>query len=91
LLQEATPGKTSVPVKAGSDITLAWDTWPESHHGPVIDYLAKCDGDCSAAKKESLKFFKLDGAGVLDAASNQWASDKLIGMSIQVHKKSFPN
>ncbi|KAM0710980.1 hypothetical protein Q7P35_001719 [Cladosporium inversicolor] len=75
---EATPGKTSVSVKAGSDITLGWDTWPESHHGPVLDYLAKCDGDCSAAKKESLKFFKLDGAGVLDAASNQWASDKLI-------------
>ena len=54
-----------------------------------MDYLAKCDGDCSAAKKESLKFFKLDGAGVLDAASNQWASDKLIGMFSQIHHKSF--
>jgi hypothetical protein len=50
-----------------------------------LDYLAKCDGDCSAAKKESLKFFKLDGAGVLDAASNQWASDKLISTLSQFH------
>jgi len=70
-------------------MTLTWDTWPESHHGPVLDYLAKCDGDCSAAKKESLKFFKLDAAGVLDAASNQWASDKLICKCSQVLNKPF--
>jgi len=76
--KEATPGKTSVSVAAGSDMVLQWNTWPESHHGPVIDYLAKCSGDCTEADKESLSFFKLAGAGVLDAASNQWASDKLI-------------
>ncbi|KAL1584673.1 hypothetical protein WHR41_06880 [Cladosporium halotolerans] len=77
--KEATPGQTSVQVKAGSDMTLKWNTWPESHHGPVIDYLAKCPGDCTAVDKESLKFFKLDAQGVIDAASNQWATDKLIG------------
>lgn len=59
-------------------MTLQWNTWPESHHGPVIDYLAKCSGDCTDADKASLSFFKLAGAGVLDAGSNQWASDKLI-------------
>lgn len=83
--KEATPGKTSVTVAAGSDMTLEWDTWPESHHGPVLDYLAKCSGDCSEADKESLSFFKLgSSAGVLDAASNEWASDKLIGKYHQI-------
>lgn len=79
--KNATPGKTSVAVAAGSDVTVHWDTWPESHHGPVLDYLAKCSGDCSEAEKESLSFFKLQEGGVLDAASNEWASDKLIGAS----------
>lgn len=77
--KEATPGKSSVKVTAGSDMTLKWNTWPESHHGPVIDYLAKCEGDCTDADKESLKFFKLDAQGVIDAGSNEWATDKLIG------------
>ncbi|KAM0713507.1 hypothetical protein Q7P37_010469 [Cladosporium fusiforme] len=76
--KEATPGKSSVSVAAGSSLEIKWDTWPESHHGPVIDYLAKCSGDCTDAEKESLSFFKLDEAGVLDASSNEWASDKLI-------------
>jgi cellulase len=53
-------------------MTLQWNTWPESHHGPVIDYLAKCEGDCTAADKESLSFFKLAATGVIDAAANQW-------------------
>ena len=51
-------------------MTLQWNTWPESHHGPVIDYLAKCDGDCTAADKEALYFFKLAATGVIDAAAN---------------------
>lgn len=59
-------------------MTLQWDTWPESHHGPVIDYLAKCSGDCTDADKESLSFFKLAEVGIIDASSDEWASDKLI-------------
>jgi len=76
--KEATPGKSSVSVAAGSAMTLQWNTWPESHHGPVIDYLAMCEGDCTAADKESLSFFKLAATGVIDAAANTWGSDKLI-------------
>lgn len=55
----------------------------------MLNYLAKCEGDCTKAEKESLKFFKLDGAGVLDAASNQWASDKLIGKYSQAYHEPF--
>ena len=32
----ATAGKAYATVAAGSTIDVSWDTWPESHHGPVI-------------------------------------------------------
>lgn len=76
----ATPGTTYIPVKAGSTIDLAWNTWPDSHHGPVIDYLARCNGDCTKVKKEDLVFFKSDAGGLISDASEpgDWATDKLI-------------
>ena len=56
----ATPGGASAKVEAGSVVELQWTDWPESHHGPVIDYLAKCSGSCTDADKTSLEFFKID-------------------------------
>lgn len=81
--REAKAGKISASVAAGSKVEIQWgpDAWPESHHGPVIDYLAKCDGDdCTTVDKETLKFFKIDEAGLIDGSSapGKWASDELI-------------
>lgn len=81
--KEGKAGAIAAKVAAGSDIEIQWgpDAWPESHHGPVIDYLAKCDGDdCSSVDKETLKFFKIDEAGLIDGSSapGTWASDELI-------------
>ncbi|KAL1584750.1 hypothetical protein WHR41_06945 [Cladosporium halotolerans] len=73
------PGGIAAKVAAGGQITLQWNTWPESHHGPVLDYMAKCAGDdCSTVSPGDLSFFKIDQEGLNDAASNNWASDKLI-------------
>ena len=36
----ATNAKGHVVVAAGDKISLQWTTWPDSHHGPVITYLA---------------------------------------------------
>lgn len=81
--KEAKAGKITAKVAAGSKVEVQWgpDAWPESHHGPIIDYLAKCDGDdCTTVDKETLKFFKIDEAGLIDGSSapGQWASDELI-------------
>jgi cellulase len=72
--------KLAAPVNGGDTVTFNWDTWPTSHHGPVITYLAKCDGDCADADKTSLKWFKIDAVGLVSGDSNTgtWASDKLI-------------
>jgi cellulase len=75
-------GATHIKVAAGDEIKLHWNTWPESHHGPVIDYLAPCEnGDCSAVDKESLQFTKIAEAGLIDISKGEkgfWATDDLI-------------
>ncbi|KAK8026286.1 hypothetical protein PG990_004109 [Apiospora arundinis] len=74
------PGALTAKVAAGDKVELFWDTWPESHKGPVIDYMAACDGDCSKASAGSLNFFKIAEAGLVDGSSNpaKFASDSLI-------------
>ncbi|EME86418.1 glycoside hydrolase family 61 protein [Pseudocercospora fijiensis CIRAD86] len=80
----ATPGQGSIPVTAGKSIDIQWNTWPDSHHGPVITYLASCGGDCSSVTKANLKFFKIDAGGLNDgsAAPGSWASDDLLANNV---------
>jgi hypothetical protein len=42
--KSATAGKLYVNANAGSTLTLQWNTWPDSHKGPIINYLAQCSG-----------------------------------------------
>ncbi|KAL4890947.1 glycoside hydrolase [Aspergillus ambiguus] len=74
------PGALTAPVTAGSKIQLEWTTWPESHHGPLINYLAPCNGDCSQVDKTTLEFFKIEAEGLIDGSSppGEWASDDMI-------------
>ncbi|RDL41926.1 Uncharacterized protein BP5553_01905 [Venustampulla echinocandica] len=76
----ATNAGTSIKVTAGSTVELQWTPWPESHKGPVIDYLASCNGECETVDKTALKFFKIGEEGLLDNSNvpGNWASDKLI-------------
>ncbi|KAM6536412.1 hypothetical protein FALCPG4_002420 [Fusarium falciforme] len=79
----ARPAKGHVTVEAGDKVVLQWNTWPESHKGPVIDYLAKCPGDCETVDKNSLEFFKIGESGLLDMTmqSGRWAADVLVANS----------
>ena len=76
----ATAAQKSATVSAGGKVEIQWTEWPESHKGPVIDYLAKCDGDCSTATAEGLRFFKINEGGLINGAQapGTWASDQLI-------------
>jgi cellulase len=77
--KSATPGSEGATVAAGGSVTLQWNTWPESHHGPVIDYIAKVDGDFSSASAGSLQFAKIAEAGLVSGNNpGTWASDELI-------------
>lgn len=78
----AMPGAASVKVAAGHTVELQWTPWPATHHGPVIDYLADCNGPCGEVDKTKLRFNKIDATGLLrnSVAAGQagyWAADKL--------------
>jgi lytic cellulose monooxygenase (C1-hydroxylating) len=76
----ATSGNASKPVEAGAQVSLQWTQWPDSHHGPMLTYMAQCSGPCESVDKTSLSFFKIDATGVVDGstAPGQWGSDVMI-------------
>lgn len=67
-------------VQAGDHIEVYWSAWPSSHHGPVIDMLAKCDDDCTTVDKTTLEFFKIAAVGLANDSviPGDWASDQLL-------------
>ena len=67
-----------VKVAAGGKVDFHWNTWPESHVGPVITYVAPYTGDVESVKKESLKWTKIDAHGY---EGGEWAAVKLIGQN----------
>ncbi|KAL4888060.1 glycosyl hydrolase family 61-domain-containing protein [Aspergillus ambiguus] len=76
----ATNGQGHIQIAAGDKISLQWTTWPDSHHGPVLDYLANCGGSCETVDKTTLKFFKIDGVGLVDETTvpGVWGDDQMI-------------
>lgn len=76
--KDATAGAKVATVKAGGSVEIQWSTWPESHVGPVIDYMAKVD-DATSATSDELQFFKIDEAGYTDG---EWAATKLINNNL---------
>ncbi|KAK3067485.1 hypothetical protein LTR53_015622 [Teratosphaeriaceae sp. CCFEE 6253] len=80
----ATPGSTFITVAAGSTIDLQWNTWPESHKRPIINYLARCTDDCTKQDKTKLNFFKASAEALIDGsvAPGTWATDKMLANNI---------
>jgi len=76
----ATAALISATVAAGSKVEFTWNTWPESHKGPVMTYLGNCNGDCSAADATTIDFFKIDEAGY---NGTTWASDTFIAAGLK--------
>ncbi|KAI0121179.1 glycosyl hydrolase family 61-domain-containing protein [Xylariales sp. AK1849] len=55
----AEPGALTGSVAAGDTVEFQWSTWPHGI-GPVLTYVAACDGDCADADKIALKWVKID-------------------------------
>lgn len=80
--KQAKSVSNAVTVPAGETVTLTWNTWPESHKGPIIDYLAPISGDFASAQAGSLKFAKIAEKGFVSGSNpGTWASDELISDS----------
>ncbi|KAI1801347.1 glycoside hydrolase family 61 protein [Daldinia bambusicola] len=72
--------KGHAPVSAGGIVHIQWNGWPQSHKGPVLDYLASCGRSCETVDKDALRFFKINQVGLVDGskAPGLWGSDQLI-------------
>ncbi|KAF4969825.1 hypothetical protein FZEAL_10158 [Fusarium zealandicum] len=80
--KDGKPVKNAVTVAAGNTVTLTWDTWPESHKGPVTDYLAPVAGAFTNIDKSRLKFAKIAEQGLVSGSNpGKWASDALMADS----------
>lgn len=79
----AAPGKVTAP--AGSRVEVHWNYFSKdrSHPGPIINYLAACNGPCATVDKTKLEFVKITAEGIISPnfeAHNgrpEWASDVL--------------
>lgn len=71
-------------MQAVADINTHQNTWPESHHGPVITYMAAVSGEFAGVAKEELNFFKIDAVGLVDGSSapGTWGSDELMANNL---------
>lgn len=74
--KSATAGRLYANVNAGDTIQFAWNTWPDSHKGPIINYIAPCNGDCSTLTSSSLRWSKISQAAIVTPGT--WVTDTLI-------------
>jgi cellulase len=73
--------QAAAPIKAGGKVNLLWTPWPTTHKGPVLDYLANCNGPCETVDKSTLKWFKIGESALIDpkkSTNGYWATDQLI-------------
>lgn len=77
--RDATNAKlNNATVAAGDSIKVTWNTWPDSHHGPIIDYIAPAD-DPTTVDKTTLEFIKIAESGLISGSNpGTWATDDLI-------------
>ncbi|MCJ1448617.1 MAG: hypothetical protein MMC23_009134 [Stictis urceolatum] len=77
--KSATPSKLYASVNAGDALDLYWSAWPDSHKGPIINYIAPCNGECTAAAAGNLLWTKISQQGLITpGGSGTWATDELI-------------
>jgi hypothetical protein len=70
----AKPGSLTSSVKAGGTVQFQWTLWPHDI-GPVLTYVAACNGDCTTVDKNTLLWVKIDAKGY---EGGTWASKTLI-------------
>lgn len=66
----------------GDTLSFNWNAgdgtpWPHDS-GPLITYMAKCDGDCSSFDATQGKYFKIDEVGKTKVPGNDWYQNTIL-------------
>ncbi|KAK7193264.1 hypothetical protein DPSP01_008135 [Paraphaeosphaeria sporulosa] len=75
----SSPAALHADVAAGSEVSLRWTLWPESHVGPLVTYMARCpDAGCNSYMPgSSAVWFKIKEEG-RTGTTNTWGDTKLM-------------
>ncbi|KAG5636056.1 hypothetical protein H0H81_009227 [Sphagnurus paluster] len=76
-------------VAAGSQVKLNWTTWPDSHSGPLITYMARAPSDITKWNPgTSAVWFKVAEAG--KDSSGRWAATDNLKASNSIYTFTIP-
>jgi cellulase len=50
--KSATSSSLYAAANAGDTVEFKWSGWPEGHNGPIINYIAPCNGECFFPREE---------------------------------------
>ncbi|KAF9484800.1 glycoside hydrolase family 61 protein [Pholiota conissans] len=72
---QASAGQLSATVPAGTTIVAKWPQWTHAQ-GPVMVYMANCNGPCTSANSNSLKWFKIAQTGLISGTvgNGKWGT-----------------
>ncbi|KAF4573492.1 Lytic polysaccharide monooxygenase AA9 [Pleurotus pulmonarius] len=87
------PGSAPAPifatVAAGSQVHLNWTTWPDSHMGPLITYMALAPSDITNwSPGSSAVWFKVHEAG--KTADGKWAATDILTENNSIYTFTIP-
>ncbi|TRM56411.1 glycoside hydrolase family 61 protein [Schizophyllum amplum] len=83
------PAPIYATVAAGSELHLNWTTWPDSHMGPMITYMAKAPSDITSWEPGTdAVWFKVDEVG--KTADGLWAATDLLLASDSIYTFTIP-
>ncbi|GLB44435.1 putative glycosyl hydrolase family 61 [Lyophyllum shimeji] len=82
------PAPIYATVAAGSQMALNWTTWPDSHKGPMITYMARAPSDITNWNPgTSAVWFKVAEAGLVNG---KWAATDLLTASNSIYTFTIP-
>ncbi|KAF2654960.1 lytic polysaccharide monooxygenase [Lophiostoma macrostomum CBS 122681] len=77
--KNATSSGLYASANAGDTVTFYWNTWADSHKGPIINYIAPCDGDCTKTSSSSLRWSKISQSSLITpGGTGTWVTDQLL-------------
>ncbi|KAH9482003.1 Polysaccharide monooxygenase Cel61a [Psilocybe cubensis] len=88
------PGSAPAPiyaasVPAGSQLSLNWTTWPSSHIGPMITYMARAPSDITNwSPGDAAVWFKVAESG--RTVDGKWASTDLLTATNSIYTFTIP-
>ncbi|CAE6458224.1 unnamed protein product [Rhizoctonia solani] len=84
----AVPAPKIAQVAAGTNVALNWTTWPSSHIGPMITYMARAPSDVTSWSPDtSAVWFKVDEAGL---SNGKWAATDVLTENKSIYTFKVP-